>query len=130
MYILLVFAFLPVPRTLLGQEQSKKDYIGNYSNNNLQGDTVSGYFFFSLDSFKSIYTINIDDSKDMGAPMGAGTWTIHGNEVELRYDNGVIKKARISVTHIEGDFMGPVHILYLENKSFSNISEVIKKSAQ
>jgi hypothetical protein len=54
----------------------KSKYIGWYQNNNIGGDTLSGYMLLGLDSFKLMYTIDVNDRKEMRSRIGAGTWSL------------------------------------------------------
>ena len=127
--ILVCSMLLCLSSTLSAQENDKKMYIGDYSYNDFEGDTSAGYFFLSIDSFKIIHTIKFNDEKDLASPIGVGTWTMNGEEVALKFNNGVIKKAKFGNGHFTGgDLTGPIPELEFEGRSYSNFLQALKKA--
>ena len=131
MKALITFWLLLCSYILSAQEVNKADYIGVFQNNKLGGDTVSGYVCLSLDSFKIIYTVITKDGADFQFPVETGTWVVNGKDARFKCNNGGILHGKLSEGHFEtGNMTGPIPMIDIENKSFSNLSHAHKSAVE
>ena len=114
------------------QQLGKNDLIGKYKDQTRKGDTVSSYLFFSNDSFKIIYGIDVNDGQDYYSPMIEGTWTLNNGIVELAANDGQKKKATFKNTSItiSDNKNDSIPILSMEGRTYIDIMKKVKQPAK
>ena len=102
----------------------KNSYVGMYQNNNVGGDTLSGYFFLSIDSFKVLYTISIKDGDDLRLPLIMGKWDLYkegDDDIGVFMFPDTVIKVPFHKTSLTGDMAGEASYFQVNNVSYSHI---------
>ena len=67
----------------------KSKFIGDYLLGKGMNDTLTGRLFLSVDSFKFVYQVEINNGKDYTYPVLDGTWQKNDdNTAVFKYNNG------------------------------------------